>query len=50
MVIKGGRGCDEHQVMYGTVESLYYTPETNRTLYVNDTEILSESLFAFLFF
>jgi len=27
--------CDEHQVMYGSVESLYYTPETNITLYVN---------------
>ena len=24
--------CDEHQVLYGTVESLYCTPETNITL------------------
>ena len=27
--------CDEHQVMYGRVESLYCTPETNITVYVN---------------
>ena len=27
--------CDKHRVMYGSVESLYYTPETNITLYVN---------------
>ena len=26
---------DEHWVTYGTVESLYCTPETNITLYVN---------------
>ena len=26
---------DEHRVMYGSVESLYCTPETNITLYVN---------------
>ena len=26
---------DEHWVMYGTVGSLYYTPESNITLYVN---------------
>ena len=26
--------CDEHWVMYGIGESLYYTPETNITLYV----------------
>ena len=28
---------DEHQVMYGSVGSLYCTPETNETLYVNYT-------------
>lgn len=26
---------DEHQVWYGSVEILYYTPETNSMLYVN---------------
>ena len=31
--------CDKHWVMYGSVESLYYTPETNITLYVNYTGI-----------
>ena len=29
--------CDDHCVMYGIVESLYNTPETNITLYVNYT-------------
>ena len=27
--------CDGHWVIYGIVESLYCTPETNITLYVN---------------
>ena len=27
--------CDEHQVLYGDFESLYSTPETNITPYVN---------------
>ena len=27
--------CNEHQVLYGSVESLCCTPETNITLYVN---------------
>lgn len=27
--IKGSTCRDEHQVMYGGVESLYHTPETN---------------------
>ena len=27
--------CDEHRVLYGDAESLYCTPETNITLYVN---------------
>ena len=31
--------CDEHWVMYGIVESLYSTLETNITLYVNYTGI-----------
>lgn len=26
---------DEHRVMYGSVESLYCTSETNITLYIN---------------
>ena len=30
---------DEHWVMYGIVESLHCTPETNVTLYVNYTGI-----------
>ena len=34
MGIKKGT-WDEHQVMYASVESLYCTPETNITLYVN---------------
>ena len=29
---------DEHKVMYGTAESLYSTPETNITLYINSLE------------
>ena len=37
---EGGGGikectCDEQQVIYGIVESLYCVPETNITLYVN---------------
>lgn len=31
--------CDGHWVMYGIVESLYSTTETNTTLYVNCTGI-----------
>ena len=27
--------CDEHRVRYGSVASLYCTPDTNSTLYVN---------------
>lgn len=27
--------CDEHQVMYGIVESLFCTPETNIPLFFN---------------
>lgn len=34
MGLKGGT-CDEHQAMYGGVESLYRTLETNTTLHVN---------------
>ena len=30
---------DEHWVLYGSVESLYCTPETDITLYVNSTRI-----------
>ena len=39
MGIKEGTCCDEHWVMYGIVESLYYTPEINITQYVNYTGI-----------
>ena len=35
MGIKECTCCDEHWVLYGTVESLYCTFETNITLYVN---------------
>lgn len=35
MGIKEGTCHDEHRVMYETVESLYCTPETKITLYVN---------------
>ena len=31
--------CDKHPVMYGRVESLCCTPETNITLYVNYTGV-----------
>ena len=31
--------CDEHGIMQGSAESLYCTPETNITLYVNYTGI-----------
>ena len=34
MGIKEPTCCDEHWVMYGSVESLYCTPETNITLHV----------------
>ena len=34
IVIKDSTCCDE-LILYGTVESLYCTPETNITLYVN---------------
>ena len=27
--------CDEYQVICGSIESLYHTPETNITLYIN---------------
>ena len=33
--IKEGTCHDEHQVLYGSAESLHHTPETNTTLYVN---------------
>ena len=35
MGMKEGTCGDEHQVLCGSVESLYCTPETNITLYVN---------------
>ena len=35
MGIKERTYHDEHRVMYEIVESLYYTPETNITLYVS---------------
>lgn len=31
--------CNEHRVIYGTVELLYYTSETNITLYAGYTGI-----------
>ena len=36
MGIKKGT-CDEHRVLYGSVQSLYRTPEARITLYVNGT-------------
>lgn len=33
--IKVCTGYDAHRVTYGTVESLYHTPENNIALYVN---------------
>ena len=35
MGIKECTCCDKHRVTYESVESLYCTPETNTTLYVN---------------
>ena len=35
MGIKEDTCGDGHRVMYGSVESLYHTPDTNITLYVN---------------
>ena len=32
--------CEEHWLMYSIAEPLYYTPETNKTLYVNYIRIL----------
>ena len=37
MGIKEDSCYDKHWVMYGSAESLYCTPETNITLYVNIT-------------
>jgi len=37
--IKEGTCRDKHWEMYGNVELLYCTPETNITLYVNYTGI-----------
>ena len=36
--------CDEHQVMYGSVESLYCTLESNITLCVNYTGIKKKDI------
>ena len=36
--IKEGICCDEHRMMYGSVESLNFIPETNITLYINQLE------------
>ena len=35
MGIQEGTWSEEHQVLYGSVQSLHCTPETNITLYVN---------------
>ena len=39
MGIKEHTYGDEHRVLYGSVGSLYCTPETNITLYVNQMEL-----------
>ena len=39
MGIKEDTCCDEHWVMYGSIESLHCTPKTNVKLYVNYTGI-----------
>ena len=39
MGIKEDTCCDEHWVIYGTVKSLYCTPETNVILYISYTGI-----------
>ena len=48
MGIKECTCCDEHQVLYGSVELLYCTPETNITLYVNYTGIIFFKDFIYL--
>lgn len=35
--------CDEHRLLCGSAESLYSTPETNMTLYVNKLEFILKS-------
>lgn len=35
MVTDGNHTCGEPSIMYRELEPLYYTPETNVTLYVN---------------
>ena len=35
MGIKEGTSCNEHWVLYATIESLDSTSETNNTVYVN---------------
>lgn len=42
MEIKGCTRGGEHQVKYGSVDSLNYAPETNITLYVNYLEFNSK--------
>ena len=42
MGIKEGSCPDEHQVIYGIVESLHSIPETHVTLYVNQLELKQE--------
>ena len=39
MEIKEYNCHDDHWVMYGIVESLYCTPETNITLFINYTGV-----------
>ena len=44
MGIKEGT-CDEHQMLYGSSESLYCTPETNTILYFNSLELKKKKTF-----
>ena len=43
MGIKEGTCRDEHRVMYGSVESLHFTPETNIAPLVSETGIKIEA-------
>ena len=44
MVTDGNHTYGEHWVMYRTVKSICYTPETKVTLYANDTSIISNNV------
>lgn len=40
--------CDEYWVVYRITESLWYTPETNITLYINCSGIRKKYIYGYL--